>query len=97
MYLGLSCSDVGKPEFANIGSLPYKTLYYWAAMLGHRQVYYIPWSLTDAACILGGLGYNGEIETNGQKEHTWDKIICVKSFHMESANSAIDIMKYWNH
>jgi|TARA_B110000285_G_C15023095_1_gene562672 hypothetical protein len=59
MYLGIVTSIVGKPEFAKIGSLAYKTFYYWVAMSGQRQAYYIPWSLTDAACIVGGLAYNG--------------------------------------
>lgn len=34
MYVGVVCSVVGKPEFAKIGSMPYKIFYYWLAMSG---------------------------------------------------------------
>lgn len=36
VLLGMTPSAVGKSEFANIGSLPYKIFYYWVAVSGQR-------------------------------------------------------------
>lgn len=96
--LGIVTSTVGKPDFAQIGSMWYKIYYYFIAMTGQRFIYYVPWCFTDAANIAAGLSYSGSVvRKDGQEEHEWKQINCVFVYDLETSKSASELTKYWNH
>jgi len=97
MKLGYFVLDVGEPEFANAGSLAYKTFYYFIAVTANRMMYYVPWKFANASSIACGLGYNGIQSKDGQKVHKWDKIECADSFGCELGTAVPKMWHDWNH
>ena len=68
------------------------------AALGKRFFYYSPFSATTGAIIASGLGYNGIKEEKGDKGiHTWDKIVGVFEWEVETVYSPIEMFRYWNY
>jgi hypothetical protein len=60
-------------------------------------MYYVPWCLTDAACIACGISYNGIQKSQGQQVETWDKVYCVEVLKVELNTTPVKMMSYWNH
>lgn len=65
-------------------------------MLGvtSRLKYYGVWSLTEGACILSGLGYNGVDPVTGKV--SWDRLLNVDPWGVESAQNTRAYLGEWN-
>ena len=59
-----------------------------------RLKYYGVWNLTEGACILSGLGYNGVNPTTGQVQ--WDRLQNVAPWAIESAQNTRAYLGNWN-
>ncbi|KAI5803186.1 MBOAT, membrane-bound O-acyltransferase family-domain-containing protein [Geopyxis carbonaria] len=58
-----------------------------------RLKYYGVWTLTDGACILSGLGYNGVDEKGNIK---WDRVTNVNAWKLETAENSRAYLENWN-
>ena len=69
---------------------------WYLEMLGFttRLKYYGVWSLTEGACILSGLGYNGVDPKSGRVR--WDRLQNVKPWNIESAQNSRAYLENWN-
>ncbi|KAF3925990.1 hypothetical protein ABW20_dc0107411 [Dactylellina cionopaga] len=65
---------------------------YWM-MLGARFKYYGIWTLTEGACILAGLGYNGLDEN---KRIRWDRVNNIDAWQLETAQNSRAVLEAWN-
>lgn len=59
-----------------------------------RLKYYGVWSLTEGACILTGLGYNGVDAKTGRV--SWDRLQNVNPWGLESAQNSRAYLANWN-
>jgi lysophospholipid acyltransferase len=59
-----------------------------------RLKYYGVWSLTEGACILSGLGYNGVDPATGKV--SWDRLRNVNPWGVESAQNTRAYLGSWN-
>ncbi|KAF3935714.1 hypothetical protein ABW19_dt0208389 [Dactylella cylindrospora] len=67
--------------------------YLYCLMLTARLKYYGVWTLTEGACILAGLGYNGLDEN---KRIKWDRVNNVDPWQLETAQNSRAILEAWN-
>lgn len=58
-----------------------------------RSKYYGVWTLTDGACILSGLGYNG-VDSNGRAR--WDRVTNIHPHELEVAQNSRAFLENWN-
>ena len=58
-----------------------------------RTKYYGIWFLTEGACILSGLGYNG---VNEKKQARWDRVTNIQPWTIETAENSRAYMEAWN-
>jgi lysophospholipid acyltransferase len=59
-----------------------------------RMKYYGVWTLSEGACILCGIGYNGiDPKTNSAK---WDRLTNIKPWEIETAQNARAYLGFWN-
>ncbi|KAF5854615.1 hypothetical protein GGP41_007471 [Bipolaris sorokiniana] len=59
-----------------------------------RMKYYAVWSLSEGACILSGIGYNGlDPKTHRPK---WDRLTNIMPLEIEKAQNARAYLGYWN-
>ncbi|KAF3925097.1 hypothetical protein AA313_de0209372 [Arthrobotrys entomopaga] len=79
-------------EFLNYSILPRVWYIYWL-MFGARLKYYGIWSLTEGACILAGLGYNG-LDENGRIR--WDRVTNIDAWQLETAQNSRGVLEAWN-
>jgi lysophospholipid acyltransferase len=65
-------------------------------MLGFttRTKYYGVWALTEGACILSGLGYNGVDPVTGKV--SWDRLMNVSAWGVETAQNTRAYLGNWN-
>ncbi|KAK0538807.1 Lysophospholipid acyltransferase [Tilletia horrida] len=63
------------------------------AGLAARLKYYGIWSLTNGACVLSGLAYNG-VRPNGKER--WDRCKNIDIVHIEFANNWKELLDHWN-
>ncbi|KAK0544074.1 Lysophospholipid acyltransferase [Tilletia horrida] len=63
------------------------------AGLAARLKYYGIWSLTNGACVLSGLAYNG-VKPNGREK--WDRCRNIDIVHIEFANNWKELLDAWN-
>ncbi|KAK6541635.1 lysophospholipid acyltransferase [Orbilia ellipsospora] len=100
IWIGLfvKASSMFTVEFAlSDGFLNYSILHrvwyiYWL-MFGARLKYYGIWSLTEGACILAGLGYNGLDEN---KRIRWDRVTNIDAWELETAQNSRGVLEAWN-
>ncbi|KAJ6198313.1 membrane-bound O-acyltransferase domain-containing protein 5 [Bipolaris maydis] len=59
-----------------------------------RMKYYAVWSLSEGACILSGIGYNG-LDPKTQRPK-WDRLTNIMPLEIESAQNARAYLGYWN-
>ena len=59
-----------------------------------RLKYYGAWNLTEGACILTGLGYNG-VDPKTQKQK-WDRLTNIDAIQLETAENARAYLEAWN-
>mmetsp|Transcript_42867 Transcript_42867/g.56680 ORF Transcript_42867/g.56680 Transcript_42867/m.56680 type:complete len:163 (+) Transcript_42867:546-1034(+) len=76
-------------------SYMYRLFYYFVSMTVKRFFYYNPFCMTTGAIIASGLGYNGV--KNETQEHSWDKVIGVYIWELETSTSPIEMLRFWNH
>ncbi|KAL9940289.1 hypothetical protein V8E36_000994 [Tilletia maclaganii] len=76
----------GKPLLVKIGLMQ-------LAGLCARFKYYGIWSLTNGACVLSGLAYNG-VTPNGKE--LWDRCRNIDIIHIEFANNWKELLDSWN-
>lgn len=71
----------------------YRIWYIYALGFTARLKYYGAWSLTEGACILSGLGYNG---LDDQKRPRWDRLTNVEPWSLETAQNSRAYLESWN-
>lgn len=59
-----------------------------------RMKYYGVWSLSEGACILCGIGYNGIDPATGRAK--WDRLTNIKPWEIETAQNARAYLGFWN-
>lgn len=59
-----------------------------------RMKYYAVWSLSEGACILSGIGYNGIDPTTGKAK--WDRLTNIMPWEIETAQNARAYLGFWN-
>ncbi|KAK1751651.1 MBOAT, membrane-bound O-acyltransferase family-domain-containing protein [Echria macrotheca] len=59
-----------------------------------RTKYYAVWTLTEGACILTGLGYNGVDPATGKV--SWDRLVNIKPMGVELAQNTRGYLENWN-
>ncbi|ERF73803.1 hypothetical protein EPUS_05507 [Endocarpon pusillum Z07020] len=59
-----------------------------------RLKYYGVWSLTEGACILSGMGYNGIDPKTGKAK--WNRLENVNPYHLETAQNSRAYLDSWN-
>mmetsp|Transcript_11453 Transcript_11453/g.19371 ORF Transcript_11453/g.19371 Transcript_11453/m.19371 type:complete len:248 (-) Transcript_11453:49-792(-) len=94
---GFEMSFCGSEEFVTYRSLPFRLFYYYMCMTAMKMMYYVPWCITDAACIACGLSYNGKKLLGGVKRDTWDYIVGVYILGVELEGTPLKMMANWNH
>jgi lysophospholipid acyltransferase len=65
----------------------------YAFCFASRTKYYGVWSLTEGACILSGLGYNG---LDANKKARWDRVTNVDPWALETAQNTRAYLEAWN-
>ncbi|KAL5114533.1 Lysophospholipid acyltransferase [Pleosporales sp. CAS-2024a] len=59
-----------------------------------RMKYYGVWSLSEGACVLCGIGYNGIDPATGRAR--WDRSTNIKPWEIETAQNARAYLGFWN-
>jgi lysophospholipid acyltransferase len=59
-----------------------------------RMKYYGVWSLSEGACILSGIGYNGIDPATGRAK--WDRLTNIKPLDVETAQNTRAYLGNWN-
>ncbi len=79
-----------------LGHLSWYQKLLWIQVAGFmaRTKYYGIWSLTDGACILSGLGYNGVDPKSGKTR--WDRCRNIDIPKIEFANNWKELLDAWN-
>lgn len=81
------------PWYTNKNFL-FKLWYLYVLAFTYRLKYYAAWTLSEASCILAGLGYNGyDKET---KTIRWDRVQNIDIFAFESAQNIHGALEAWN-
>ena len=80
-------------EFLKLGFLS-RVLYTYGFAFASRLKYYGAWSLSEGACILTGLGYNGVDAKTGKAK--WDRVTNVEPLKLEFAENARALLESWN-
>ena len=73
-------------------SLVYRWCLIYAVGTIARTRFYIVWKLSEAACILSGIGYQGKV--NGQDR--WDRLENVNIYRIEFSDSPKALLAEWN-
>ena len=80
-------------EFLKRGFLS-QVWYLYGFAFASRLKYYGAWSLSEGACILSGLGYNGVDPVT--KKQKWDRLTNIEPFKLEFAENARAFLESWN-
>jgi len=59
-----------------------------------RMKYYAVWTLSEGACVLSGIGYNGLDPVT--KRPRWDRLTNIKPWEIETAQNARAYLGFWN-
>lgn len=70
-----------------------RVFYMYVAGFVYRWKYYGAWSITEGACILSGLGFNG-VNSKGQLK--WDRVKNIDIYRVELGQNTHDILEAWN-
>ncbi|KAH3672352.1 hypothetical protein WICMUC_004324 [Wickerhamomyces mucosus] len=75
-------------------SFVYRVVYIYILGFTYRLKYYAAWTISEASCILTGLGYNGyDQETKTIK---WDRVQNIDIFGVETAQNIHTVLSSWN-
>jgi lysophospholipid acyltransferase len=80
-------------EFLKYGFLR-RVVQVWLLGFTARMKYYGVWFLTEGACILSGIGYNGIDPKTGKA--SWDRLANVKPSELEFAQNVRGYLAGWN-
>lgn len=80
-------------EFLKHGFL-WRVFYLSTFAFANRLKYYGAWSLSEGACILTGLGYNGVDPASGKLK--WNRVTNVEPLKLEFAENARAYLEAWN-
>ncbi|VEU21202.1 DEKNAAC102163 [Brettanomyces naardenensis] len=81
-------------KFRNEHSLIYMILYLWGLGFTMRLKYYTAWLVSEAACIVCGLGYNG-YDASKNKLY-WNRVQNVDTWGFEFGQDVHDCLEAWN-
>ncbi|KAM3161106.1 Acyltransferase for lyso-phosphatidylethanolamine [Lachancea thermotolerans] len=81
------------PEYAN-KSFFYKIHYLYILGFTFRLKYYAAWTMSEASCILCGLGYNGYDPKT--KKIRWDRVRNIDIWKFETASNTHEGLEAWN-
>lgn len=82
------------PEFANEKSFIYKIHYLFVLAFAYRFKYYAAWTISEASCIVCGLGYNGyDKKLNKIK---WNRVQNIDIWKLEMAQNTHETLEAWN-
>lgn len=84
---------VTSPDYMNY-SLIRRIYMLYALGFATRTKYYAVWTLTEGACILSGLGYNGMSPTTNKPR--WDRLENVNPLQIELAQNSRGYLEGWN-
>lgn len=88
-----SADDIYTPRYLNLNVL-YKLGYLYILGFYYRSKYYTAWSISESACILSGLGYNGiDKKTN---KPLWNGIQNIDPLGFELGQNAHVCLEAWN-
>lgn len=74
-------------------SLAYRAFYLVALGFTYRLKYYGAWSISEGACILSGLGFNGKTKDGRYK---WDRVKNVDPYAFETGQNTFALLEAWN-
>ncbi|KAK9463358.1 MBOAT, membrane-bound O-acyltransferase family-domain-containing protein [Lipomyces oligophaga] len=75
-------------------SFLYKALFLWPLGFSLRLKYYGAWCLSEGACILSGLSYNGVDPVTHKRK--WDRVRNINIWAFESAQNFHVLLESWN-
>lgn len=85
-------TDCLKPEFMNYTFVT-RVVYIWWCSAVYRWKYYGAWNISEGACILSGLGFNG-VNSKGQLK--WDRVKNINIYDVELGQNIHDLLEAWN-
>ncbi|SCU84159.1 LAMI_0C06480g1_1 [Lachancea mirantina] len=88
-----SLDYVFTPEFLEKGFF-YRIHYLYALGFTFRLKYYAAWTISEASCILCGLGYNGYDSKTHQIK--WDRVRNIDIWRFEMASNTFEGLEAWN-
>lgn len=89
-YVSLSYAQ--SPEFST-ENIIYKALYLTILGFTYRLKYYGAWSISEGACILSGLGFNGKTKDGRYK---WNRVQNVDPYTFETGQNTHVLLEAWN-
>jgi lysophospholipid acyltransferase len=75
-------------------ALAYKILYLYFLAFTYRLKYYAAWTISEASCILAGLGYNGYDPKT--KSILWNRVQNIDIFAFETSQNIHGALEAWN-
>lgn len=81
-------------EFRHERSFLYRICYMWAVSFVFRLKYYAAWSISEASCIVAGLGYNGYDPV--KKKMYWNRVQNIDPKAFETGQNIHDCLEAWN-
>lgn len=75
-------------------SFPYRVWLLQMLGITSRMKYYGVWSITEGACIMAGIGFNGMDPTTGKPK--WDRLENVNAWGIETAQNSRAYLDNWN-
>lgn len=80
------------PDFANMFIIK-QMFYLWVLGFTYRLKYYGAWFISEGACILSGLGFNGKTKDGKYK---WDRVQNVDPVTFETGMNSRTLLEAWN-
>lgn len=86
-------------EYVNLerySGLPFlaRVVYLYLLGFSYRVKYYGAWSISEGACILSGLGYNGVDPNTGNVR--WDRVCNIDPWSFETGQNTFQLLSSWN-
>lgn len=86
--------DYSLSEEFSVKPFIYKLLFIWLLGLTERLKYYAVWLISEGACIVVGLGYNG-YDSNKDKMY-WNRVQNIDPIRFETGQNVHDCLEAWN-
>ncbi|CAN6627153.1 lysophospholipid acyltransferase [Trichomonascus vanleenenianus] len=89
----ISTDEIESDTFLEKSSFLTKVLYMYAVGFLFRLKYYGAWSISEGACILSGLGFNGKTKTG---KYRWDGLKNINPIGFEKGQNTYSCLESWN-